>query len=161
MTIKMNGGDCMTIKPIELSTEIDKNGNIGVEETVVYHIEKELLKRVCDSENVSIQLTGDFDNWSQVLSGEQLTCLLRASWNGIFDENEYSTYIQNSSIAKKNKRAVIVNSCIWFGLGIITYLACEDAGEYNKGIIYALLLAGVGLYCLLKGKPGIAKHFFK
>lgn len=160
MTIKLNNGESITADPIEVSTEIDKNGNVGVEETVAYPIEKEALKRICDSDSISIQLTGDYKNWNQTLTGEDLICLLRASWNGIFNTNDYAAYLQNSPIVKKNKKAVIVNSCIWIGLGIITYFAMEDAGE-DGSIIYALILAGIGIYGFIKKKTGIAKYFIK
>ena len=160
MTIKLNDGESVSIRPIEVSTEIDKNGNVGVEEIVAYPIEKEVLKRICDSYNISIQLTGDFKNWKQTLTGEDIICLLRASWNGIFNTSDYSSYLQNSPIVKKNKKAVIVNSCIWMALGLIMYFSMEDAGE-GGSILWALIFAGIGVYSYIKGKTGIAKFFIK
>ncbi len=160
MTIKLNDGESITIDPIEVSTEIDKNGNVGVDETVAYPIEKDVLKKICDSDSISIQLTGDYKEWEQTLTGEDIICLLRASWNGIFNTNDYTAYLQSSPIVKKNKKAVIVNSCIWIGLGIITYFALEDAGE-DGSILYALILVGIGIYGFIKKKTGIAKYFIK
>jgi hypothetical protein len=141
MTICLNDCESITIKPIDILTEIDKNGNIGAREVVAYPIDRDTLKKICDAKNVSIELTAGIitGDWKQKLIGEEIRFLARASWNGLFNDKAYSLYLQKSSAAPK-----LVNSGCYIATAIYGSYDCPEVWTLRRFRDYYLDKSVIG-----------------
>jgi len=100
MTVNLKGNKTIKLSPLDISHEMS-TVDTSIDEVVCYSLEKDVLKSICDGEIVSIELTG-WKYWnSQKLIGEEIRFLLRAFWNGTYNDNEYASYLQKSSAAPK------------------------------------------------------------
>ena len=99
MTVQLKGEESVTLNPLDISHDMNVNDG-SIDEEVVYKLDKDTLKTLCDGEIISIKLTGR-THWSQKLVGEEITFLLRAFWNGTYNSSDYVTYLQQSPAAPK------------------------------------------------------------
>ena len=100
MIVKLKGNKTINLSPMDISHEMSRV-DTSIDEVVAYSLEKDALKSICDGEIESIELTG-WKHWdSQKLIGEEIMFLLRAFWNGTFNENDFTDYLQRSPAAPK------------------------------------------------------------
>ena len=99
MTIRFKDGGKEVLEAKDVSQTMD-SGDGSIKEEVNYVMSKDVFKRICDGEINRIELKGG-TGWSHNLMGEELTFLMRASWNGIYNNNDFVSYLSQSSAAPK------------------------------------------------------------
>lgn len=95
--LKDKGEEILTAKDVSHTMSVD-DGSIW--EEVDYVLSKDTFKKICDREIDRIELKGGM-GWSQSLIGDELTFLMRASWNGIYNNDDFTSYLSQSSAAPK------------------------------------------------------------
>ena len=101
LTVRFNGQDDIILKPVDVSNEMNPD-DTSIDEVVAYDMDKDTMKRICDGSDISMTLTGMSDReWT--LTGPEIKYLMRASWNGIFNGNDYTSYLQQSPSSPKIK----------------------------------------------------------
>lgn len=151
MTIRINAKKDITIKPVKVAMNV----GVATEETVAYPLEKDEFREICDADNLEIELTAGsvYEDWRQKLTGDNILFLMRASWNGIINENDYLNELQHSP-ATSNIKIVILNAALEVIFGILCLVAWDS-------VFLFILFIGVGLYDLIKKNTGIFKYFIK
>ena len=124
MTVQLKGGERITLNPSDISHDMNVNDG-SIDENVVYNLDKDTLQTLCDGEIISINLTGS-SRWSQKLVGEEITFLLRAFWNGTYNNSDYVNYLQLSPAAPKFNRT---QGC---------YIATAVYGSYDCPEVWTL-----------------------
>ena len=99
MTVTFEDGGKEVLTAMDVS-HTKNSGDGSIAEEVNYVMSKETFKRVCDGMITRIELKGG-TGWSHNLIGEELTFLMRASWNGIYNNNDFVSYLSQSSAAPK------------------------------------------------------------
>ena len=113
MTVNLKGNKSIKLDPSDISHEMS-TVDTSMDEVVYYRLDKEVLKSICDEEIVNIELTG-WESWGKKqLAGEEILFLIRAFWNGVFDDKEYVSYLQHSSAAPRmQKRGCYIATAVY------------------------------------------------
>lgn len=105
--------ETFTLKANALDSDVTKQSftnAMNCEEICYYRINQDILYKICEGQNVRLQLNGGRASWT--LKGEDFVLMAKAFYNGFYDSSKYNNELQHAQSVSDKKAQIKKKGCI-------------------------------------------------